>query len=41
MPRLLRLKKALKATIHSAAFESVAKNAHVVLAVEGIEDEVF
>ncbi len=38
---LLRLKRALKATIHVAAFESVAKNARVVLAVEDIEDEVF
>ena len=38
---LLRLKRALKATIHGAAFESVAKNARVVLAVEDIEDEVF
>ncbi len=38
---LLRLKRALKATIHDAAFESVAKNARVVLAVEDIEDEVF
>ncbi len=37
----LRLKKAVKATLHSAAFESVAKNACVVLAVEDIEDEVF
>ncbi len=34
MHRLLRLKKALKATIHGAAFESVAKNARVALAVE-------
>ncbi len=41
MHRLLRLKRALKATIHGAAFESVAKNARVVLAVEDIEDEVF
>ncbi len=36
-----RLKRALKATIHGAACESVAKNARVVLAVEDIEDEVF
>lgn len=41
MHRLLRLKRALKATIHGAAFESVAKNARVVLAVEDIENEVF
>ncbi len=38
---LLRLKRALKATIHSVAFASVAKNARVVLAVEDIKDEVF
>ncbi len=41
MHRLLRLKKALKATVHGAAFDSVAKNAPVVLAVEDIEDDVF
>ncbi len=39
--QLLRLKRALKATIHGAAFESVAKNARVVLEVEDIEDDVF
>ncbi len=38
---LLRLKRALKVTIHGAAFESVAKNARNVLAVEDIEDEIF
>ncbi len=38
---LLRLKRALKATIQGAAFKSVAKNARVVLTVEDIEDEVF
>ncbi len=38
---LLRLKRALKVTIHGATFESVAKNARVVLAVKDIEDEVF
>ena len=36
-----QLKRALKATIHGAAFESVAKNVRDVLAVEDIEDEVF
>ncbi len=41
MDRLLRLKRALKVTIHGAAFEAVANNARVVLAVEDIEDEVF
>ncbi len=41
MHRLLRLKKALKATVHGAAFDSVAKNAQVVLAVEDIEVDVF
>ncbi len=40
MHRLLRLKRALKATIHGAVFESVVKNAKDVLAVEDIEDEV-
>ncbi len=39
--RLLRLKGALKVTIHGAAFESEAKNARNVLAVEDIKDEVF
>ncbi len=38
MHRLLRLKKALKAAVHGAAFDSVAKNARVVLAVEDIEE---
>ncbi len=33
--------KVLKATVHDVAFDSVAKNALVVLAVEDIEDEVF
>ncbi len=32
---------ALKATIHAAALESVAKNVRVVLAIEHIKDEVF
>ncbi len=41
MHRLLRLKKALKATVHGTAFDSAAKNARVVLAVEDIEDDVF
>ncbi len=41
MHRLLRLKRALKATIHGATFEPVSKNAQVVLALEDIEDEVF
>ncbi len=35
------MKKALKATVHGAAFNSVAKNAQVVLAVEDIEDDIF
>ncbi len=38
---LLRLKSALKATIHGVAFETVAKNARVVLAIKDIEDQVF
>ncbi len=38
---LLRLKEVLKATIHSAVFESVSKNACIVLAVKDIEGEVF
>ncbi len=38
---LLRLKKALKATIQNAAFESVSKNGHVVLAIKAIEGEFF
>ncbi len=41
MHRLLHLKMALKATVHGAAFDSVAKNAQVILAVENIEDDVF
>ncbi len=35
------MKKALKETVHGAAFDSVAKNVQVVLAVEDVEDEVF
>ncbi len=41
MHQLLCLKRALKATLHGAAFDSVAKNASVVLVVEDIEDENF
>ncbi len=41
MHRLLTLKRALKTTMKGAAFESVVKNAQVVLAIENIEDEVF
>ncbi len=41
MQWLLRPKRALKVTIHGAAFESEAKNARNVLAVEDIKDEVF
>ncbi len=39
--RLLRLKKALKATVYGAAFESVSKNALVVLAIADIKDEIL
>ncbi len=35
------LKKVLMATVHCVVFDSVAKNAQAVLAVEDIEDEVF
>lgn len=39
MHLLLQLKRALKATIHGATFEYVARNAQVVLAIEDIKDE--
>ncbi len=39
--QLLRLKRELNATKHSAAFQSVSKNKQVVLAIEDIENEVF
>ncbi len=41
MHQFLRRKRALKATIHCAVFESVSNNARVVLEVEDIKDEVF
>ncbi len=41
MHQLLRLKLALKAIIYGVAFETVAKNARVVLTVEDIDYEVF
>lgn len=33
--------RALKVTIHRAAFDSIAKNTHVVFVVEDVEDRVF
>ncbi len=38
---LLRQKRALKATIHSPAFSSVAHNSRVALSIQDIEDEKF
>ncbi len=37
MHQLLRLKRALNATIYGAAFESMAKNALVVLGIEDLK----
>ncbi len=37
----LTSKKALKATIHSPAFSSVAHNSRVSLSIQDIEDEMF
>ncbi len=37
----ITFEKALKATVHGAAFDSVAKNSWVILAVEDVDDEVF
>ncbi len=41
MHRALRMKPALKATIHNPSFASLSKNDCVAGAVNNIEDEVF
>ena len=41
MHRALRMKPALKATIHNPSFSSLSKNDHVAAAIADIEDEVF
>ncbi len=41
MDQLLHQKKAMKATIRSPAFSSVAHNSWVALSIQDIEDEIF